>query len=198
MCILWTYSNQILGYYYIGMCDIYNLWWYCNCCFNNVQANSIEHVTHFGKNKHVLFWEYESIHCMMKPIRIQLECPYNSSYESKKYIPVWVFVFYIRYYIVKTHKKECCFLEYQRMRTEIWYWFYTNKLILSRQHVSSTKTGMFLIKLEQNICASHSEQHCSVLFLNESVSELNQVIQWVSDPFMKKVLSWRLSETLSW
>ncbi len=36
--------------------------------------------------------ESKSIHCAIKPIRIQLECPYNSSNEIQN-IHVWVFIF---------------------------------------------------------------------------------------------------------
>ncbi len=48
-------------------------------------------------------WESKSIHCVMKPIRIQLECPYNSSNETKN-THVWVFTF-----LYPLHK-PCTFL----------------------------------------------------------------------------------------
>ncbi len=45
----------------------------------------------------------KSIHCAMKPIRIQLECPYNSRNETKN-THVWVFTF-----LYSLHK-QCTFL----------------------------------------------------------------------------------------
>ncbi len=40
-------------------------------------------------------WESKSTHCAMKPIRIQLKCPYNSSNETKNYPCMSFYVFYI-------------------------------------------------------------------------------------------------------
>ncbi len=45
------------------------------------------------KKKKNTSWESKSIHCVMKPIRIQLECPYNSS--NKKYPCMSFYIFII-------------------------------------------------------------------------------------------------------
>ncbi len=50
---------------------------YCEGLRDNRRADIIQ------LEKKNTSWESKSIHCAMKPIRIQLECPYNSIKETK-------------------------------------------------------------------------------------------------------------------
>ncbi len=63
------------------MCD-------CEGLRDNMRADIIQ--LWRKKMKKNTSWESKSIHCAMKPIRIQLDSPYNSSNETKN-THVWVF-----------------------------------------------------------------------------------------------------------
>ncbi len=51
-------------------------------------------------------WESKSIHCAMKPFRIQLESPYNSSNETK--IPMYEFLYSLHKHVLfcTSHVRE--------------------------------------------------------------------------------------------
>ncbi len=53
-------------------------------------------------------WKSKSIHCAMKPIRIQLECPYNSSNETKyPCMSFYVFIFIAQtMYCISAHVSD--------------------------------------------------------------------------------------------
>ncbi len=69
----------------------------------------------------------QSIHCVMKPIRIQVECPYNF---SNKYTHVWVFM------VLYSLHKQCTFCISAHMReaasTNVLLVFYNSDIATRR------------------------------------------------------------------
>ncbi len=87
------------------------------CDRDNRRAGIKEYVTDLQKTNQNTSWESKSIHCAMKPIRMQLECPYNSSNDKKnKHEWVCVFIFIAQ---------AMHFSEYQHVRAQKCYSFYT-------------------------------------------------------------------------
>ncbi len=78
-------------------------------------------------------WESKSIHCVMKPIRMQLKCPYNSSYQSKKYPCV---AFFVPFYWILACELECdinfqCWVDYFKKCTPLLIPNYMEKIAVS-------------------------------------------------------------------
>ncbi len=71
-------------------------------------------------------WESKSIHCAMKPIRIQLECPYNSSNKKYPCMSFYVFIFIAQamYFLyISTCARGCkhkCAISFIQQRIATW------------------------------------------------------------------------------
>ncbi len=119
-------------------------------------------------------WESKSLHCAMKPIRIQFECPYNSSNETKN-THVWVFTF-----LYSLHK-QCTFL-------------YISAYARGREHKCAIS---FIQQCIATRCFIHSWMN---QFLNESSEPaIQRSIQMVSlvsfllnQPFWMNRLIWMI------